>query len=86
MISSFAAFAAIYFFRARLDGAKEVKLVVWYAIWLFLTRLFNTDLYLQTKGSSYIYAVVTDQEPAAGTEVPRGTTVTVELTDQTALD
>ncbi len=46
----------------------------------------NTDLYLQTKGSSWAYAVVTDQEPAAGTEVPRGTTVTVELTDQTALD
>ncbi len=46
----------------------------------------HSDLYLQTKGSSYIYAIVTDQEPAAGTEVPRGTTVTVELTDQTALD
>ena len=46
----------------------------------------HSELYLQTKGSSYIYAVVTDQEPAAGTEVPRGTTVTVELTDQTALD
>ncbi|MBO4418397.1 MAG: PASTA domain-containing protein [Oscillospiraceae bacterium] len=46
----------------------------------------NTGLYLQTKGSSWAYAVVTDQEPAAGTEVPRGTTVTVELTDQTALD
>ena len=46
----------------------------------------NSGLYLQTKGSSWAYAVVTDQEPAAGTEVPRGTTVTVELTDQTALD
>ena len=46
----------------------------------------NTGLYLQTKGSSWAYSVVTDQEPAAGTEVPRGTTVTVELTDQTALD
>lgn len=43
------AFAAIYFFRARLDGTKEVKLVVWYTIWLFLTRLFNTDLYLQNE-------------------------------------
>ena len=46
----------------------------------------NSGLYLQTKGSSWDYAVVTDQEPAAGTEVPHGTTVTVELTDQTALD
>ena len=40
-------FAAIYFFRARLDGVLEVKLVIWYTIWVFLTRLFNTDLYLQ---------------------------------------
>ena len=46
----------------------------------------NSGLYLQTKGSSYPYAVITDQNPAAGAEVPRGTTVTVELTDQTALD
>jgi hypothetical protein len=43
------ALAAIYFFRARLDGVKEVKLVIWYAIWMFLTRLFNTDLYLQNE-------------------------------------
>jgi beta-lactam-binding protein with PASTA domain len=46
----------------------------------------NSGLYLQTKGSYKYYSVVTDQEPAAGSEVPRGTTVTVELTDQTALD
>ena len=46
----------------------------------------NSGLYLQTKGSSWAYAVVTDQEPAPGTEVVRGSTVTVELTDQTALD
>ena len=43
------ALAAIYFFRARLDGVKEVKLVIWYAVWMFLTRLFNTDLYLQNE-------------------------------------
>ena len=46
----------------------------------------GSALYLQTKGSTQYYSVVTDQEPAAGTQVPRGTTVTVELTDQTALD
>ena len=46
----------------------------------------NSGLYLQTKGSSWAYAVATDQEPAAGTKGPRGTTVTLELTDQTALD
>ena len=46
----------------------------------------DSGLYLQTKGSSQYYSVVTDQEPAAGIQVPRGTTVTVELTDQTALD
>ena len=43
------ALAAIYFFRARLDGIPEVRLVIWYAIWMFLTRLFNTDLYLQNE-------------------------------------
>ena len=43
------ALAAIYFFRARLDGVLEVKLVIYYAIWLFLTRLFNTDWYLQNE-------------------------------------
>ena len=43
------ALAAVYFFRARLDGVKEVKLVIWYAIWMLLTRLFNTDLYLQNE-------------------------------------
>ena len=43
------AMAAIYFFRARLDGVLEVKLVIYYTIWLFLTRLFNTDLYLQNE-------------------------------------
>lgn len=42
-------FAAIYFFRARFDGVWEVKLVIYYTIWLFLTRLFNTDLYLQNE-------------------------------------
>ena len=37
------ALAAIYFFRARLDGVLEVKLVIWYAIWVFITRILNTD-------------------------------------------
>ena len=46
----------------------------------------NSGLYMQTKGSSLYYAVVTDQDYPAGAEVPRGTTITVELTDQTALD
>ena len=43
------AFAAIYFFRARLDGVLEVKLVVYYTLWLFLSRLLNTDWYLQNE-------------------------------------
>ncbi len=43
------AMAAIYFFRARLYGPVEVKLVIFYTVWLFLTRLFNTDLYLQNE-------------------------------------
>ena len=43
------ALAAVYFFRARFDGVVEVKLVIYYTVWLFLTRLFNTDLYLQNE-------------------------------------
>ena len=46
----------------------------------------NSGLYLQTKGSYRYYSVVTDQDYAPGETVPRGTTITVELTDQTALD
>ena len=46
----------------------------------------DSGLYLQTKGSYKNYSVVTDQDYEPGTEVPRGTTITVELTDQTALD
>lgn len=41
--------AAIYFFRARLDGVTEVKLVIYYTIWFFVSRLLNTDLYLQNE-------------------------------------
>ena len=48
--------------------------------------LANSGLYLQTKGSSLYYAVITDQDYPVGEEVPRGTTITVELTDTTALD
>ncbi len=47
--TAIAAFAAIYFFRARLDGVKEVKLVIWYTLWLFVSRLLNTDWYLQNE-------------------------------------
>ncbi len=46
----------------------------------------SIGLYLQTKGSGRYYATVTDQSPAPGTELARGATVTVELTDQTVLD
>ena len=48
--------------------------------------LTNSGLYLQTKGSSLYHAIVTDQDYAPGDEVARGTTITVELTDNTALD
>lgn len=46
----------------------------------------NSGLYLQTRGSSQIWATVTGQDLPAGTEVPRGTMITVELTDSTAQD
>ena len=40
---------------------------------------------MQTKGSSFA-SVVTDQDHEPGEQLRRGTTITVELTDQTALD
>ncbi len=43
------AMAGIYFFVCRLRGRLEVRLVVYYAIWVFLTRLLNTDYYLQNE-------------------------------------
>ena len=43
------ALAAIYFIRARLDGVLEVRLVIWYAVWMFISRLLNTDFYLQNE-------------------------------------
>ena len=46
----------------------------------------NSGLYLQTRGSSQIWATVTGQDIPPGTEVPRGTMITVELTDSTAQD
>ena len=43
------AMAAIYFFSKGLSGVVEVKLVIFYTIWFFLTRLINTDYYLQNE-------------------------------------
>lgn len=43
------AMAAIYFFKCGFKGCVEVKLVVLYTAWLFITRLLNTDLYLQNE-------------------------------------
>ena len=43
------AMAAIYFFKCGFKGCIEVKLVVLYTAWLFITRLLNTDLYLQNE-------------------------------------
>ena len=43
------AMAGIYFFVCRMRGRLEVRLVIYYTIWLFLTRLLNTDYYLQNE-------------------------------------
>lgn len=43
------AMAAIYFYTCGLRGTVETRLVVFYTVWLFLTRLLNTDLYLQNE-------------------------------------
>jgi len=41
--------AAVYFYKAGLGDWVEVRLVVYYAVWMFVTRLLNTDLYLQNE-------------------------------------
>ena len=48
----------------------------------------NAGLYLQAKGTDQTQnrVTVTYQDVAAGTEVDRGTTITVEFTDHSALD
>ena len=43
------AMAAIYFYKCGFKGCVEVKIVIAYTIWLFITRLLNTDLYLQNE-------------------------------------
>ena len=43
------AMAGIYFFVCRLRGRLAVRLVIYYTIWVFLTRLLNTDYYLQNE-------------------------------------
>ena len=43
------AMIALYFWKCGLRGALEVKLVIWYALWLFVTRLLNTDYYLENE-------------------------------------
>ncbi len=44
-----AAMAAVYFFSCGFRGVIELKLVIFYTVWFFLTRLLNTDLYLQNE-------------------------------------
>lgn len=48
----------------------------------------NSGLYLKAEGASGSESTITatDQSPAAGTEVEKGTVVTVEFTDHTAMD
>lgn len=48
--------------------------------------IVNSGLYLQSKGSKSAYAKVTSQSLVAGAQVPRGTLVTVEYTDESARD
>ena len=43
------AVAAIYFFFHGFRGPIEVKLVLYYSVWVLLTRLLNTDYYLQNE-------------------------------------
>ena len=41
--------AAIYFFFHGFCGPIEVRLALYYSVWFLLTRLLNTDYYLQNE-------------------------------------
>jgi len=41
--------AAIYFYKRRFTGPAELKLLILYAIWFFISRLLITDFYLQNE-------------------------------------
>ena len=41
--------AALYFWNMRLRGCFEVRVMLFYAAWLFVTRLLNGDTYLQNE-------------------------------------
>ncbi len=43
------ALAALYFYKRRFCGSVEVRLVIVYALWLYITRLLNTDYYLENE-------------------------------------
>lgn len=43
------AMAALYFYKCGFKGCTEVKLLILYTVWLFITRLLNTDFYLQNE-------------------------------------
>ncbi|MEA4965800.1 MAG: penicillin-binding transpeptidase domain-containing protein [Oscillospiraceae bacterium] len=67
----------------------EVPSLQFYTVTQADNYLNSLGLYLQTKGAPKTESadvVITDQDIEAGTKVDRGTTVTVELTDQSVLD
>lgn len=43
------AMAALYFYKCGISGAVEVKLVIAYTVWMFISRLLCSDLYLQNE-------------------------------------
>ncbi len=47
--AAIAAMAGVYFFRRGIHGPVEVRLLVFYTLWFFVSRLLNTDLYLQNE-------------------------------------
>ncbi len=47
--AAIAAMAGIYFFFNGFRGKIEVRLVLYYTLWFFVSRLLNTDYYLQNE-------------------------------------
>ena len=64
--------AGIYFFVCRMRGRLEVRLVIYYTIWVFLTRLLNTDYYHLQPTTDVIGVECAVADSTAGTAVIKG--------------
>ncbi len=52
------AVSGIYFYVCRLRGTVEVRLLIYYAAWVLITRILNTDYYLENEYQLVISRII----------------------------